>query len=78
CPLWPGQPISAHWGVPDPAAATGSPAEIGLAFRDTYRMLRNRISVFVNLPPEQLDALAIEGKLDEIGQHFDHPETTQT
>ena len=50
CPLWPGQPMTAHWGVPDPAQAIGSPAEIALAFRDTYRMLNQRIGIFTALP----------------------------
>lgn len=68
CPIWPGQPMSAHWGVPDPAAAKGSEAEIGLAFHEAYRMLRNRISIFVNLPISQLDQLSLQRRLDEIGQ----------
>jgi len=75
CPLWPGQPISAHWGLPDPAAATGSPPEIALAFAETYRMLRNRISTFVNLPLGTLNTLNLQRQLDEIGQS--HPETTE-
>ena len=68
CPIWPGQPISAHWGVPDPAAATGSEAEIGVAFADAYRMLNNRISLFLNLPLETLDRLALQQRLREIGR----------
>lgn len=68
CPVWPGQPISAHWGLPDPAAVEGSEAEISLAFHDTYRMLRNRISIFVNLPLAQLDRLSLQKQLDAIGQ----------
>jgi arsenate reductase (thioredoxin) len=67
CPLWPGQPMTAHWGIPDPAAATGSEAEIGLAFADTFRMLNNRISIFVNLPLRSLDGLALQKRLDAIG-----------
>ncbi|HWA64178.1 MAG TPA: arsenate reductase ArsC [Caulobacteraceae bacterium] len=67
CPVWPGQPITAHWGLPDPAAATGSPAEIALAFADAYRMLSNRISLFCNLPLSSLDRLALKKRLDEIG-----------
>lgn len=74
CPIWPGQPVSAHWGVPDPAAATGSDAEISLAFSDAYRMLRNRISTFVNLPLAQLDRLTLQRRLDEIGQSNDTPQ----
>ena len=60
--------MSAHWGVPDPAAATGTEAEIAFAFSDTYRMLRNRISIFVNLPIAQLDRLSLQKELDRIGQ----------
>ena len=68
CPFWPGQPMTAHWGVPDPAEATGSPAQIGLAFRDTYRMLHQRIAVFTSLPIRSLDQLSLQAKLKEIGQ----------
>ena len=57
CPVWPGQPMTAHWGVPDPAAVEGSSAEIGLAFSETYRQLKNRITAFVNLPMASLDQL---------------------
>ena len=55
CPVWPGQPMTAHWGVPDPAEATGAPAEIALAFKDAYRMLHQRIAVFTALPIASLD-----------------------
>ena len=68
CPVWPGQPMSAHWGVPDPAAATGTDAEIHYAFSEAYRMLRNRILAFVNLPLASIDRLALKKKLDEIGK----------
>jgi protein-tyrosine-phosphatase len=68
CPLWPGQPMTAHWGVPDPAAATGSAAEIALAFREAYRMLHQRIAVFAALPIRSLDQLTLQGKLREIGR----------
>ena len=68
CPIWPGQPMSAHWGVPDPAAATGTEAEIQLAFSEAYRMLERRISIFVNLPLASIDRLALQKKLKEIGQ----------
>jgi arsenate reductase len=68
CPLWPGQPMTAHWGIPDPAAATGNDAERRLAFADTYRMLNQRISTFVNLPIASLDRLALQKRLDEIGK----------
>lgn len=74
CPVWPGQPASAHWGLPDPATATGTPAEIALAFADTYRMLHARISIFVNLPLARLDALSLKKRLDEIGQTGDTPQ----
>jgi arsenate reductase len=67
CPVWPGQPMTAHWGVPDPAEATGSPAEIGLAFKDAYRMLHQRIAVFTALPIRSLDALSLQQRLKEIG-----------
>ncbi len=63
CPLWPGQPMTAHWGVPDPAAATGNDAEIGLAFADAYRMLNNRISIFVSLPIGSLDKLSLQKRM---------------
>lgn len=68
CPLWPGRPVTAHWGIPDPAAATGSPAEIGLAFKDTYRLLHRRIGVFTALPLRSLDALSLQNRLREIGR----------
>ena len=68
CPYWPGQPMSAHWGLPDPAAVDGNEAERRLAFSETYRMLRNRISIFVNLPLNSLDRLALQDRLDEIGR----------
>ena len=68
CPIWPGQPMTAHWGVPDPAAAEGKEAERRLAFSDTYRMLHNRISVFVNLPLASLDRLSLQMKLGDIGR----------
>jgi arsenate reductase (thioredoxin) len=71
CPYWPGQPMTAHWGVPDPAAATGTDAEIGLAFADTFRMLSNRISIFVSLPIKSLDALTLQTQLDAIGKTKD-------
>jgi protein-tyrosine-phosphatase len=71
CPIWPGQPIRAHWGIPDPAAVDGSDSEIALAFADTYRMLNNRISLFASLPVQSLDRLAIKRRMDEIGQTRD-------
>jgi arsenate reductase len=68
CPVWPGQPVTAHWGVPDPAAVTGSPEEIERAFRDAYLLLDRRISLFLSLPLASLDALAIKAHVDRIGR----------
>ncbi len=68
CPLWPGQPMTAHWGIPDPAEAKGSPAEIALAFKDAYRMLFQRIGVFTALPLRSLDRLSLQNKLRDIGR----------
>ena len=68
CPYWPGQPMTAHWGMPDPAAVTGNEAEKRLAFSEAYRMLRNRISIFVSLPMGSLDKLALQERLDSIGK----------
>ena len=67
CPVWPGQPMTAHWGVPDPAEARGSEAEIALAFKDAYRMLFQRIGIFTALPIRGLDKLSLQNKLREIG-----------
>src|SRR5260221_1699544 len=68
CPVWPGQPMTAHWGVPDPAEAKGSPAEIALAFKDAYRMLHQRIGVFTALPIRSLDQLnPVEPARIELG-----------
>lgn len=68
CPVWPGQPMSAHWGLPDPAAAVGNETERQVAFYEAFRMLNNRISIFMNLPMASLDRLSLQKKLDEIGQ----------
>jgi arsenate reductase (thioredoxin) len=68
CPVWPGQPMTAHWGIPDPAEAKGNPAEIALAFKDTYRMLNQRVGVFTALPLRSLDSLSLQNKLSEIGR----------
>jgi arsenate reductase (thioredoxin) len=68
CPIWPGQPMTAHWGVPDPSSAGGNEAEKRLAFADTYRMLHHRIGAFVALPTRSLDRLALQRKLDDIGR----------
>ena len=70
CPVWPGQPMTAHWGVPDPAAVEGTEAEKHLAFADTYRMLNNRISIFTSLPMNTLDKLALQRRLNEIGRNL--------
>jgi arsenate reductase (thioredoxin) len=67
CPVWPGRPVSAHWGIADPAEATGTPAEIALAFKETYRMLFQRIGIFTALPLRSLDKLSLQGKLRDIG-----------
>lgn len=74
CPIWPGQPLTAHWGVPDPAAAQGTATEIALAFSETYRLLRNRIDLFDNLPIASLDRLSLKRRMDEIGTINDAPE----
>src|SRR6202521_3952164 len=68
CPVWPGQPMTAHWGIPDPAEARGSPAEVALAFKEAYRMLHQRIGIFIALPLRALDQLALQNKLREIGR----------
>jgi arsenate reductase (thioredoxin) len=68
CPVWPGQPMSAHWGLPDPAAVEGTEAEKAFAFDDTYRMLFQRISIFVNLPLDSLSKLSLQKQLDQIGK----------
>jgi arsenate reductase len=67
CPVWPGQPVTAHWGVADPAAATGSDAEKMLAFRDAFRALEHRIRIFANLPPASLERLKTRRDLERIG-----------
>jgi arsenate reductase (thioredoxin) len=66
CPIWPGQPMTAHWGMPDPAAVAGSPAEIAVAFADTYRMLNNRLSTFANLKISGLDRMSLQKKVADI------------
>ena len=68
CPYWPGQPMTAHWGLPDPSRMKGSEAEIRAAFADTHRMLYQRIGLFVNLPLASLDRMALQSQLDEIGR----------
>ena len=78
CPIWPGQPMTAHWGMPDPAAANGSPAEVALAFADAYRMLNNRITLFMNLPIDSLDRLSLQRRLQEIGARREAPASQRT
>ena len=68
CPFWPGQPISAHWGLHDPASAKGNDAERHLAVAETYRMLRNRIAIFMNLPRARLDRMSLQDRDEEIGK----------
>ena len=68
CPYWPGQPMTAHWGLPDPSAVEGTEAERHLAFADTHRMLNQRISIFTNLPLTSLDKLSLQKQLDAIGR----------
>jgi arsenate reductase len=67
CPLWPGQPMTAHWGVPDPAAAKGTAGQIDKAFRDAFFMLDRRITLFLSLPLASLDRLTIEKEIERIG-----------
>ncbi|HUO14557.1 MAG TPA: arsenate reductase ArsC [Verrucomicrobiae bacterium] len=68
CPVWPGQPLTAHWGVPDPAAVRGSEAEIERAFRDAFFLLDRRISLFLSLPFRALEGMALKRELDNIAQ----------
>jgi arsenate reductase (thioredoxin) len=67
CPVWPGNPVTAHWGIPDPAAVQGTDIEQRRAFREAYVALENRIKLFVALPIDKLDRLAIQRNVDEIG-----------
>ncbi len=68
CPIWPGQPMTAHWGIPDPAAVTSTPEEIGRAFRDAFVTLGRRINLFLSLPLASLDSLAIKKEIERIGR----------
>jgi protein-tyrosine-phosphatase len=68
CPYWPGQPMTAYWGVPDPAAVEGSQTEQWVAFRDTFRMLDNRIKIFTSLPLASFDRMRLQERLDAIGK----------
>jgi len=67
CPVWPGQPMTAHWGVPDPAAAKGNSEQVERAFREAYLILERRISLFLSLPLASLDRLAIQKEINRIG-----------
>jgi len=68
CPIWPGQPMTAHWGMPDPAAVEGMPAEVALAFAEAYRLLNNRIGAFANLKLSGLDRLSLQKNVSDIGK----------
>jgi arsenate reductase (thioredoxin) len=68
CPVWPGQPMTAHWGIPDPAAVRGTEEEVERAFRDAFFMLDRRISLFLSLPVASLDGLALQREIDQIGR----------
>jgi arsenate reductase len=68
CPYWPGQPMTAHWGIPDPAAVKGTPDEIGRAFRDAFVVLDRRIGLFLSLPISTLQQLAIQHEIEKIGR----------
>jgi len=73
CPIWPGQPMTAHWGIPDPAAVTGSEDEIKRAFYIAFTQLNRRISIFVNLPLDKLDRLSLQQQVDAIGKDGPKP-----
>lgn len=68
CPIWPGHPMTAHWGIPDPAAVDGPPAEQHAAFFEAYRLLRNRIDLFLALPIASIDRMSLQNRLDRIGR----------
>jgi arsenate reductase len=76
CPPWPGQPISAHWGMPDPVKVEGTEAEKSLAFKEAYRTMRHRLAGFIALPVEALDRISLQRELDQIGQETPAPEKT--
>jgi protein-tyrosine-phosphatase len=69
CPVWPGQPMTAHWGIPDPAAIEGDQQEIDFAFREAFAILQRRIELFANLPVQSLDRMSLKKRLDEIGRY---------
>lgn len=68
CPVWPGQPMTAHWGIADPAEAKGTPAQVSVAFKEAYRLLNQRIGIFTSLPLRSLDRLTLKAKLRGIGE----------
>src|SRR4051812_6990646 len=74
CPYWPGQPMTAHWGLEDPAAVQGSGTDLWLAFRRTFRELESRIRIFTSLPIGSLDKAKLQSRLDEIGRPSAHDE----
>jgi arsenate reductase len=78
CPIWPGQPMTAHWGLPDPVLVEGSEAERQLAFTDALRLLTNRIGIFTSLPLDKLSKLSLQTKLDEIGKTKLEPELAKS
>ena len=69
CPVWPGQPMTAHWGIPDPAAVKGTEEQVRKAFREAFFLLDRRISLFLNLPLSTMERLALKKELDDIGRH---------
>lgn len=73
CPVWPGMPVTAHWGLPDPAAVRGSETEIALAFSETYRALHRRIGLLLALPLASLDSLSVQRRMDAIGSPLAEP-----
>ena len=75
CPVWPGNPITAHWGVPDPAAVTGTQEECRRAFRDACRQLEARIKLFIALPIDKLDRMSLKHRADQIGRSIEHERT---
>jgi arsenate reductase len=78
CPLWPGQPVTAHWGIEDPAAVEGSDVEKERAFNQAFRFMKNRISAFLSLPLQSLDAVALTSRVQDIGtlEGATHPNVT--
>jgi arsenate reductase len=77
CPVWPGQPMTAHWGMPDPGEVKGSETEIALAFVEAYRQLTSRLSIFISLPIASLDRLSLQKRMEAIGKAQDQPARTE-